>query len=439
MPLSHYGSPVCSYDGRGTLHLHSGTPVACSFEAGQLSNGDVLLLSGTPSDVWSTDAADRFTGQTADGRTIDAELDLTINVLGTDSGVPLGTYFAHCVVKLRAQLATSRPVASHRYSLVNLRFFGTSPFTEHNVSGQPVRHAWHLDLRLPDPRGEIAVHIEPLHDYSRVATEIATTRGIAVTSEAVVDTAMLPSGVDADAMMDDLCLLLSVARGTRVQWIYRREFDSSGQEIGATHISHITRRFQGLEPLDHRPQGCADTKRFLEGAYAALPEATRNYELRRALVPAYTDARSEDDALEMRGVKLAVVSEMIKAQHGGAGAVPIARPWTSAWLRSWPRLWRQRRYRKFGTALRDACRAAGYRPSKSVINDFVACRNRLIHAGRFRSDPAAPDPRCRFADAASEYMFMLSFVDRFFLHLLRYKGPFIDWAKYPQHEEGRIG
>lgn len=218
-----------------------------------MPNGDVLLLCGTSTDVWGSDAADRFAGQAAGGVTIDAELDVPMNVLGRDPNLPLpGTYFAHRAVKLRAKSVAGGHVASHRYGLVNLRFLGTNTFTALDAGQQPIRHAWHLDLRLPDPRGPIAVSIEPLADYSHTATEIATARGIAVTSEAVLETARMPAGVDADTVMDDLCLLLSVARGTRVQWLYRRDLDGSGTEIGTTHISHITRRFQGLEPLDHR-------------------------------------------------------------------------------------------------------------------------------------------------------------------------------------------
>jgi hypothetical protein len=225
MPLSNYGTPVRSYEGSGTLHLRSGAPVACSFEAGQLPNGDVLLLSGTPSDVWNGDA-DRFTGRTAAAWTIDAELDLPINVLGRELNLPPGIYFAHRAVKLRAMSPVSASAATHRYGLVNFRFFGTNTFTERDACGQPVRHAWHLELRLPDRRGQVAVNIEPLRDYGHVATEISTTRSVAITSEAVIDTAALPAGVDPDIVIGDLCLLLSVACGTRVQWLYRCDCDS---------------------------------------------------------------------------------------------------------------------------------------------------------------------------------------------------------------------
>jgi hypothetical protein len=37
-----------------------------------------------------------------------------------------------------------------------------------------------------------------------------------------------------------------------------------------------------------------------------------------------------------------------------------------------------------------------------------------------------------------EYFFMVSFMDRFFLKLFGYAGPFLDWSRYPDHELGTI-
>lgn len=439
MPLSAYGTSIRSYEGTGRLRLRTGPPLACSYEAGQLSDGEVLVLSRIPTYVAGIDAADSFTGRTANGWTLVADLDDSVNVIGNGPDLPPGTYLAHRAQTLRATAPGTAVATTYRYGIVNFRFFGTNTLEERDAQGRLVRSGQCLDLQLADARGQVAVYIEPLAGYSTISTELSTTRGVAVTCEAVIDVVSLPVGVDPDAVLDDLCLLLSVARGTRVQWLYRFDVDSSGREIGATHINHITRRYHSLEPLDHRAHAREHTKRFVEGAYAALPGAASAYELRRALVPAWIDTRSEDDFLEMRGVQLAVVAEMIKAQHQNASAVPVARPWTAAWLRSWLRPWRRRRHPSFANALRAACRDAGYHPSRSTIACFVASRNRLVHVGRFRSDPAARDSCCRFPDQWAEYMFMVSFIDRFFLHLLHYKGPFIDWSKYPQHEQGRIG
>lgn len=435
MPLHDYGTPIRSYQGTGTLHLTSGTPVACSFEAAQFQNGDVLILSYTTADVFEDDASTRLTGQTTQGWSLDAEFDVPTNVLGDHTQSPPGTYFAHRATRLRVTVAPEAPTA-YRYGIVNCRFFGNDTFTTYDAAGAATAHRWRLVLDLAHEQGPVTVCLEPLADYSHLAQTISTTRGIAVTCEAVIDATSLQPGIDPDDIVADLCLVLSVARGTFVQWLHRRDIAASG-EVASNHVSHITRRFQGMEPLDHRPLRRADTKRFVEGAYAALPQISQIYGVRRGLVLAYIDARSEDDALEMRGVKLAVVAEMIKAQHQGANIIPNA-PWTWAWLRSlWQRL-RQSRHPRFATALRNACRAAGYRPSRSTVGDFVATRNRLVHAGRFRADPISPVPGCRFASPAEEYMFLLSFIDRFFLRLFGYTGPFIDWSRYPQHEQGTV-
>ena len=418
MPLSDYGLPIRAYVGTGTLQLRSGVSVLASFEAGQFANGDVFVLTHTSADVWDEDAAARFVGLTTDGRTANAVLDVSINVLGNHVQLPAGTYFAHRASVLR--VGSSASIATLRYGIVNFRFFGTETFTEYNSAGAPIRQGWRLPLDLVDSRGLVALNLMPVVGYSEIAQNISTTRGIAVTCEAVIEITALPAGLEPDEVVSDLCLLLSVARGTRVQWLYRRELDPSGVEVAATHISHITRNFQGMEPLDHRAAAGEHTKRFLETGYGALSDVARTYAVRRGLIAAYIDSRSEDDFLEMRGVKLAVVAEMIKAQHGGGpSSAPPTRP-------------------RFGPALRAACREAGFRPTRAAVSDFVASRNRLIHAGRFRSDPAA-SVASRFATQEAEYFFMLSFVDRFFLSLFRYTGPFLDWSRYPGHEQGTLG
>jgi hypothetical protein len=148
MPLSDYGISIQSYQGTGTLHLRSGTQITCSLEAGQLPNGDVLVLAGSSADVWESDAADRFTGQTSEGWTIDAELDVAVSVLGRETDLPSGTSFAHRAINLRASAPGTATPAMYRYGIVNFRFFGTDTFTALDASGNPVRHGWHLDLRL---------------------------------------------------------------------------------------------------------------------------------------------------------------------------------------------------------------------------------------------------------------------------------------------------
>ncbi len=143
-------------------------------------------------------------------------------------------------------------------------------FTFHDAARKAVRQDRHLDRQSPAARGLVAVNIEPVAGHSTVATELFTIRGNVVTRETVIDITSLPTGVNVDAVLDAPRLRLSVARGTRVQWLYRRDRDASGNEVTVTHASHITRQYQGFKALDHRGQAREHTKRFLEGASAAL-------------------------------------------------------------------------------------------------------------------------------------------------------------------------
>jgi hypothetical protein len=414
MRLAEYGVPIRTYSGSGNLRLRSGTLVGCSFEAGQLPNGDVLVLSHSSLNVWEDDAADRLTGETSDGWSIEAELDVSIDFLSEHAELPCGTYFAHRAVQMQATREST--AAIHRYGIVNFRFMGTERFTVRDSANRPLRHEWRLRVDLADVRGSIPVLVEPVAGYRNIASELSALRGITVTCEAVIDAAQLRRGVNPDVVIGDLCLVLSVARGTRVEWLYRRDLDAAGAEVSVAHFSHITRRFQPLAPLDHRAGAREHTKRFVEGAYAALPSAEKTYELRRGLIAAYVDSRTEDDFLEMRGVKVSVLAEMIKAQHGrhAVGSRP-----------------------RFRAALGSCCREVGFAPTEEDLKDFVSTRNRLLHEGRFRSDPTAPLP-CRFANQTAEYFFMLSFIDRFFLKLFGYSGPFLDWSQYPNSERGML-
>jgi hypothetical protein len=421
MPLTNYGTPTHAYSGTGQLLRPSIAPIQCTFECGQLPDGNIIATAySTQNDAGNDGEVNRLTGHTVDGEAVDAEIIISMNVLGVGLQMPEGTYLTHRANRLTVNAPNPHPVTARRYGIVNFRFFGNEVTTVFDAAGHLQSHRRHLRLDLAHPSGRVAVQIEPVANYSQVALKVSTLGETAVTCEAVIDPATVPAGVDPDHLISDLCLLMSVARGTWVQWIYRRDTDANGAQASITHANHITRKYQGPPPLDPRAGRHEHTRRFLEGAFAALPNVVGTFDVRRGLIQAYVDGRSEEDYLEMRGAKIAVVAEMIKAQHLGMAPLPSGQ-----------------KYPPFRKALRAACRAAGYRPSSRDLNEFIQSRNRLVHAGRFRADPLKPLPG-PFATPEAEYFFMVSFLDRFFLRLFDYTGPFLEWAKYPQHEEGLL-
>ncbi len=63
------------------------------------------------------------------------------------------------------------------------------------------------------------------------------------------------------------------------------------------------------------------------------------------------------------------------------------------------------------------------------LNLFVKCRDSLVHQGRFYCQTVTPEERVKEAPLSNEveeYFFLVHFVDRVFLRLLGYSGPYIN-------------
>ena len=118
-----------------------------------------------------------------------------------------------------------------------------------------------------------------------------------------------------DGLMDELCHVLSVARGTSVQRVYRREIGADGAEVACVHQARVTKPYTGSAVIDPRASGGHATKEFIEDSLPRVPSAARPVPSRERGIAGYLDARSEADYLEMRGVKAAVVVELLKAAY----------------------------------------------------------------------------------------------------------------------------
>jgi hypothetical protein len=82
--------------------------------------------------------------------------------------------------------------------------------------------------------------IRPLQDYKENVEIIRATRGIGVTAIASVSASNALLDVSKVInLMNDLCLLLTLARGCGVQWLYR-ESVSKGEVVERYHWAPIT-------------------------------------------------------------------------------------------------------------------------------------------------------------------------------------------------------
>lgn len=251
--------------------------------------------------------------------------------------------------------------------------------------------------------------------------------------------------------VSDLCYLLSVARGTKIQWIYRDEYDEAGSCVARTHASTVTKPSCPLAVIDPAADTATDTKTFLEQTYPVYISKRNDYRLNRGTIDAYLDAKAENDYLETRAVKLAVAMEMLKNVFVEQPNSPakefiveekdfesVVAPISESMERfleetgindqgdrralsnkSKIRGLNRRSFRYFLVTL---CNTLELNVSAQDLDLFVHCRNALIHNGRFYCSLLTNDTE----NKVKEYGFLVSFLDRIFLKLLGYSGPYIN-------------
>lgn len=462
--LSHYGVSIAEYHGEGALTLKDGETANCKFEAGQLATGEVLLLCDfmSPLPSYLSVSADKFEGMTFEGFRIFAKGTTEKNYLPDLPRDCSGHWAAFRLREMSVQMTKQDVKASKvHFGVTNFEFMGTE---KRHLANSPYPI---LPLSLNPTDGTTELSITPLEQYNSIMKRIKTLKSIDVTCEIVGDIPKDGGVARLTEIVENLCYLLSVARGTKVQWIYRDLRNGAGKPIQRTHCSRITKPFCPLPIIDPRPEGRDETKTFIEQSYPVYVEKRDDWRLNRGAIDAYLDARMEQDYLQMRGVKLVVAMEMLKSVFLDLPDSPVREyvinetdfekliPSIKAELdkifvdNNINRSYREAIYsakkveglnrRSFRHILGKLCKHIGLQVTEEDIEHFITCRNKLIHRGRFYCEIAKPEERekCEpLPSPADEYFFLLNFLDRIFLKLLGFSGQYINYRlPWPPRKE----
>jgi len=456
--LSYYGVPLAEYYGDGVLTLKGGKTAKCRFEAGQLTSGEVLLLCDfvAPFPCPVSISAERFEGTTSKDFRIRADKGIheTSYLPDTRNHRSSGVWAAFRLAGMDVRTAQADRARSARFGVTNFNFIGT----ERRGFGDCWRLILPLTLQWASRTTQLSVW--PVEQYDRVMGRVRTLRSIDVTCEVVGD---IPEDGPIERLQEvlhHLCYLLSVARGTKIQWVYCDQYNGAGERTMRTHCSRITKPYCPLAVIDPRAEWAPETKAFVEQAYGSYRDRRAPYKLDTGLIDAYLDAKAENDYLEERGIKLAVAIEALKSlfleapDSGATGyvvqqacfeaLVPSVSHALDDALRS-QSVCRSHRQaicgkgkirglnrRAFSDVLNKLCKHIGLTASAPDVKLFIHSRNSLIHTGRFYCTMATSDERkeCKpLATRADEYFFLVNFVDKMFLKLLAYGGPYVDRRK----------
>jgi hypothetical protein len=221
--------------------------------------------------------------------------------------------------------------------------------------------------------------------------------------------------------------------------------------VARTHASTVTKPYCPLAVIDPAVESATDTKTFLEQTYPVYISKRNDYRLNRGIIDAYLDAKAENDYLETRAVKLAVAIEMLKNVFVAQPNSPakefiveekdfesVVGPISEAVgrileanaindkgvrqaLNSKAKIQglNRRSFRYFLTKL---CKTLDLNVSAQDLDLFLKCRNELIHKGRVYCSLITNETE----NKVREYGFLVNFLDRIFLKLLGYSGPYIN-------------
>jgi hypothetical protein len=444
--LANDDQVIAHYAGTGALSTAESHVHTCDFEAVQLADGMIFLVcdglpaSFNPFDIHPT----HFVGTTADGLNLSSErfhVQIETNVSLSRVVFSLG--------ELVVVASNPVPAMRIRFGLTNFTFIGNA------VEQTDSDGHWVLLLQLRNLPNAVDVKIVHVERYHEIVRRLGIRNNIAVTCEAEIELSQYPDTTPLTEIVSNLCYVLSVAAGTKIQWIYYCEYSSLNQPVRRVHAARVTKRYTSLPVID-ADDGHYNFQTFVERAYPAYVEKRGAFRLDRGTIDAYLDARAAGDYLETRGVKLAIALETLKSVLLGQPDISFSRfvipERTFAQMRSKfqdalsPILKEQEIEREarasiygnllelnhtsFGRLIEQLCAYIDLIVEPADIKLFVACRNKLVHEGRFYCTAATRREieSCQpLASPLLEYMFLVNFLDRIFLKLLGYGGPYIRW------------
>lgn len=434
----HYGTTEFYYAGSGTLTDAEQQTIPCDFEAFQFTSGRVLLLvrSDAPTlflNPWIVS----FTGTDQAGRKLWSEGKLTEEAYLPRPGEAL-CHIAFKLTKLVVQHSEEEELPTRLvYGITNLRFLG-----EPRRAGRGF-HSNEVRIETGADAAPVAL-IRRRRGYRSIVEKMETSRKAAVTAELVFLQFQASESHAVDAIAEAICYVLSVASGTKVQWVYRIERSRKRRTLSSLHTARVTKRFTPLAPIDLNSSGVV--RSYVENCLPTYLERRDRFGLNRRLIDWYLDAKTESDYLESRAAKAAVAMEALKDAYLAAECAPddasilpadqfaaILPELQEAMLTLLKRhrvgkeevetLTDLRRLqglnrRSFRHILLRFARFLGLNIRRDV-DRFVLLRNRFIHTGSFLRENGE--------NPAQQYLFVVDVLDRFLLRLIGYSGAFQSW------------
>lgn len=398
MASKEYGKVIRTYRGKGKLRRTNGDEFPCYITIQQIETGLIYITCKFAPKVAQDAATIQFI---MDSSRQDVELIYGKTRDGMDFETRGKLFIAHSKVTVFANRPATITLLTqeanlwkenkchskcYRFSVVNFEFTGNHPAKRIIQDGPKQVERFYRNLELKIPWGMVL--IDPVPHYDDVIRRINAQKGVSVTCEVVAKPSASMEPAEVTSKLDELCLLLSLARGTKINWINAEVYTDGGHFHQVILKNSLTWPFSHLAMIDARnPE---DTPLFIEKAYPAYLAFRNNYNLDVA-IDLYLDAKRGTAYLETRALAAVALLDILgKLYQGSKNGTYLER------------------MKKLVTSLK-------LQVAEPELKKVKNTRNSLVHDGRFKkSEPAT-----------KQYFRLISIVDQVFLKLLNYDGYFI--------------
>ena len=445
-----YSKVIQTHYGRGKLKLTNGNEVPCRIIIQQIETGTIYIIcklaarvAQASSTIQSVMSIMKFSaqeweyvyGKTRDGMSFKTQGNLHTIHANLSLFSSKSSEFKLLAQEVEFWLENKERAKRYEFSVVNFEFLGNHPVQKAiGNNGRKIEHTY-FGLKLETPWG--IAEIEPVADYGSVIPKLKAQKGISVTCTLLAKPTVYMEFKSVIAKVEELCKLLSLARGTKINWVNAQSYTQDGQLCHAILKNSITWPFSHYPLIDL--QNPNDTPFFIKKVYPAYLRNRDSYNLDIA-IEQYLDAKRETAYLETRGLAaVALIDSLQQLYASENGFVEIVKGFTQQKnivrngmktlmestfpdikveelqevLEKIPELNR----RSFLKLLKEWTSDLGLQIPASELAAIRDTRNSLAHKMCFKSS--------EHGEKIREYFRLMNLIDQVFLKLLDYKGYFI--------------
>jgi len=385
--LDTYGKIIREYEGKGLLTLCDGQTCNCSVRVVQMTSGKIIANCNFSENLnlvlsfWDKDNAIKsIKGITKEND----EFLLEEHILGT-SVSPLWNSDESSMELIAGSLRygkrQSNACTSVRFGITNFEYVGNKLREYPNGGAGDI-----LSLNL----GDKIVEIHEIQDHKLIMESIKAKRSVDVTSEAVISVSSIDDLDSVTSLIDILCKLLSLARGTKINWIYYDCFDSLENKVMSFLKNNIVWGYAAMPLIDSQNRN--ETATFIKQIYPSYISLKDKYSLEKG-IEVYLDAKREGTYLETRALVAAVLLDFLTRRY-------LTDP------------------KGFRNNLEATLKGLEITASNNDLRRLNDIRNSLAHEASFIANISKA--------YWPEYTFLLGMLDKIFLKILNYKGIFLD-------------